>query len=127
MVEKKTSFSPHEVLGAITVGLVSVSMGLVSGFGTISLADLPLDPNQGSWFVSVDLMIAIPFAPLGGKITQHFGIKKTFLLCAPLVYKRPAARKDACFFQNSNSSTTLGTNSSHRSVVATQYSSARLE
>ena len=32
MVEKKTSFSPHEVLGAITVGLVSVSMGLVSGF-----------------------------------------------------------------------------------------------
>ena len=83
MVEKKTSFSPHEVLGAITVGLVSVSMGLISGFGTISLADLPLDPNQGSWFVSVDLMIAIPFAPLGGKITQHFGIKKTFLACAP--------------------------------------------
>ena len=83
MCWKNSSFSFHEVLGAITVGLVSVSMGLVSGFGTISLADLPLDADQGSWFVSIDLMIAIPFAPLGGKLTQHFGIKNTFLTCAP--------------------------------------------
>ena len=83
MCSKSGSFSFHEVLGAITVGLVSVSMGLVSGFGTISLADLPLDADQGSWFVSIDLMIAIPFAPLGGKLTQHFGIKNTFLSCAP--------------------------------------------
>ena len=83
MCWKNSSFSFHEVLGAITVGLVSVSMGLVSGFGTISLADLPLDADQGSWFVSIDLMIAIPFAPLGGQIDSTLWDQKyIFDLCS---------------------------------------------
>ena len=62
-----------------------MSLGFVHGFGTISLADIPLDENQGSWFVSVDILLTIMFAPFGGKMAEIMGIKKTALLCSPLI------------------------------------------
>ena len=57
----------------------------MQGFGTISLADIAIDENQGSWFVSIDMIMAIIFTPIGGKMAEIIGIKKTFLLCSPLI------------------------------------------
>ena len=76
---------PLKVFGAINVSLALVSFGTIASFGTISLENISLDDNQESWFVSIDIMMAIIFTPIGGKITEFLGIKKTFLLFAPII------------------------------------------
>ena len=67
------------------MSLVIVSLAFVAGFGAISLADLDLDEYQGSWFVSIVMLDKIVFTPIGGKMAEIWGIKKTFLLCSPLI------------------------------------------
>ena len=65
-----------------------VSLSFVAYFGAVSLGGLEeigLDENQKSWLVSIDMMLALIFAPLGGKLAELIGVKLTFLLCSPLV------------------------------------------
>ena len=74
-----------EVFGALTVSLALISLGFVQTFGTISLMSIDLDEEEESWFVSVDILAAIIFALIGGKIAEIIGIRKTFLICSPII------------------------------------------
>ena len=74
-----------EVFGALTVSLALISLGFVQTFGTISLMSIDLDEEKESWFVSVDILAAIIFALVGGKIAEIIGIRKTFLICSPII------------------------------------------
>ena len=74
-----------EVFAAFCAGLISMTVGINSGFGTVSLAYLDLDENLGSWFVSIEFFIAIPIAPLGGLAAGWLGRKKTVLIFSPLI------------------------------------------
>ena len=80
-----TAISFSEVFAAINASLAVISFGLIQGFGGISLASLDLDDDQVSWFASIDSLMAIIFTPIGGKIAEVIGIKKTFLLCSPMI------------------------------------------
>ena len=82
---KMRAISQNEVFGAINVSFALISLGFVQGFGTISLASTGLNEEQGSWFVSIDMLMAIIFPFIGGKITEVFGIKMTFLISSPIV------------------------------------------
>ena len=62
-----------------------ISLAVIQSFGTVSLEDIPLSEDQGTWFVSIDILMAITFTPVGGKVTEVFGIKKTFLACTPII------------------------------------------
>ena len=73
------------MLGALNVSLAMVSLAFVQCFGTISLVDIGLDENQTSWFVSIDMMLAFMVAPMGGKLAELIGIKRTFLVCSPIL------------------------------------------
>ena len=42
-----------EIFAALSASLISMTIGINSSFGTISLAYLDLDENLGSWFVSI--------------------------------------------------------------------------
>ena len=74
-----------EVFAALSAGLISMTIGINSGFGTIALAYLDLDENLGSWFVSIEFFVALPIAPLGGLFAGWFGRKKTVLIFSPMV------------------------------------------
>ena len=77
--------SSSEVFGAITVSLAFISLGFVQGFGTISLTSIGLNEEQGSWFVSINILMLIIFQCIGGKMAEVFGIKKSFLICSPII------------------------------------------
>ena len=77
--------SRNEVFGAINVSLAFISLGFVQGFGTISLTSIGINEEQGSWFVSINILALIIFQCIGGKMAEVFGIKKSFLICSPII------------------------------------------
>ena len=77
--------SRNEVFGAINVSLAFISLGFVQGFGTISLTSIGINEEQGSWFVSINILVLIIFQCIGGKMAEVFGIKKSFLICSPII------------------------------------------
>ena len=82
---KMRAISLYEVFGAINVSLALISLGFVQGFGTISLASIALNEEEGSWFVSIDMLFAVIFTSIGGKFAEVFGIKTTFLISSPII------------------------------------------
>ena len=73
-----------ETFAALSAGLLSLTIGLNCGFGTVSISQLNLDENLTSWFVSIEFFMAIPVAPLGGLVAGWLGRKKTVLIFSPL-------------------------------------------
>ena len=74
-----------EIIGALTVSMVTILDGILRGFATIALPNLELNDNEGSWFAALAFTCGIIFTPFGGLIAGTLGRKKTLMMFSPMV------------------------------------------